>query len=33
MKALNQSRIAFLLSLWPFVLFVSFPGVLYIPIL
>ncbi len=27
---MNQSRIAFHLSLWPFVLFVSFLGVLYI---
>ena len=30
---MNQSRIAFHLSLWPFVLFVSFLGVLYILII
>ncbi len=33
MNALVQSRIAFLLSLWPFVLFVSFLGGLYLIII
>ena len=33
MKALGKSRIALLLSLWPFVLFVSFLGILYILII
>ncbi len=33
MEPRNQARIAFHLSLWPFVLFVSFLGVLYILII